>query len=362
MPAHSPSHAALHARLHAWYRTHGRHGLPWRRTADPYAILVSEVMLQQTQVKTVLERYYRPFLDRFPTLAALAAADEVAVLKAWEGLGYYQRARNLHRAAKAADGGLPETVGGLMALPGIGRNTAHAVAAFAHRQPVAVLEANVRRVIRRFFALKDPPPALLWEKAEALLDRAEPFDYNQAMMDVGATICTPRAPACGRCPLAPECRGKDAPQAYDPAPAAKSVPTRTPWLVLAVAPGGALAVERKDARLLGGLYGFPQYPADGLPDWLVAAATPIGTVRHVYSHFRLEAALQVVPLHTPPDGVTWEWLLPQAIRALPLSRADQKALTAYEGFIAAGGLAASGSAIPAPRRIRSARRPPAAPR
>lgn len=184
----------FHARLHTWYRQHGRHHLPWRNTDDPYPIWLSEVMLQQTQVQTVLERFYFPFLERFPNIAALAAAEEQEVLKCWQGLGYYTRARNLHKAARIVQSTLPETVEALHQLPGIGRNTAHAIAAFAFRQPVAIMEANVKRILCRIFALEKPSEAELWQRATELLDTHNPFDYNQAMMDIGAGVCTPDAP------------------------------------------------------------------------------------------------------------------------------------------------------------------------
>src|SRR5471030_2980369 len=171
---------AFHQHLHQWYNLHGRKQLPWRTTDDPYAIYISEIMLQQTQVKTVLERYYFPFLQRFPTLAALTAAPQDDVLNAWQGLGYYNRALNLHKAAKRCGEQLPGTAEALMSLPGIGRNTAHAIAAFGYRQPVTVMEANVRRVLSRIFALSCPDEKTLWDKAGALLDKGNPFDYNQA--------------------------------------------------------------------------------------------------------------------------------------------------------------------------------------
>src|SRR5262249_10913239 len=148
----------------------------------------------------VLERYYFPFLERFPTLAHLAKAERDNVLRAWQGLGYYNRAANLHEAAKKCAPALPKDVASLMELPGIGRNTAHAIAAFAYRQPVAVMEANVRRVLARIFAMEQLVENDLWEKAHALLDSAASFDYNQAMMDIGAMICTKRAPHCTECP------------------------------------------------------------------------------------------------------------------------------------------------------------------
>jgi A/G-specific adenine glycosylase len=213
---------SFHRSLRRWYDTHGRKNLPWRNVLDPYPVYISEIMLQQTQVTTVLERFYFQFLKRFPTLASLAKADRDDVLKAWQGLGYYQRARNLHEAAKRCKGVLPGEVEALMELPGIGKNTAHAVAAFAFGKKTAVMEANVKRAICRIFALTRPSEAELWEKAVLLLDKCHSFDYNQAMMDIGATICTKRAPKCAQCPASKICKGKDSPEAYPTAIAKKA--------------------------------------------------------------------------------------------------------------------------------------------
>lgn len=232
----------FHLALAKWYQTNGRHDLPWRNTTDPYHIWLSEVMLQQTQVSTVRDRFYGPFLKKFPTIASLAAAPSEAVMKAWEGLGYYSRARNLHKAAQQlnSEGGLPPfapegasrrkrlaqrathpSLDQLLQLPGIGRNTASAILAFAYHQPVAILEANVKRIIARVFALTQPNDAELWAGAEALLNRDEPFNYNQAMMDIGALICTPKNPNCNACPASSICKGKIAPEKY-PTPKTKN--------------------------------------------------------------------------------------------------------------------------------------------
>lgn len=203
---------AFRRTLLAWYRA-GHRLLPWRETRDPYAIWLSEVMLQQTTVRTVEPRW-RAFLERFPTLAALATADEAEVLAQWRGLGYYARARNLHRAAKqvAAAGGdaLPTSFELLLALPGMGRYTASAVASIAFGEPVAVLDANVERVVSRLVAYPDSIKTAggrkaLWALAEELLERAAPGDFNQAMMELGATVCLPRRPLCARCPVASWC-------------------------------------------------------------------------------------------------------------------------------------------------------------
>jgi A/G-specific adenine glycosylase len=318
--------AAAHAALLRWYRAHGRKDLPWRHTDDPYAIYISEVMLQQTQVKTVLERFYGPFLESFPTLRHLAAAPREKVMKAWQGLGYYRRAAFLHEAAKACGGKLPETLEGLIALPGIGRNTAHAILAFAHHRPLPVMEANVKRILARLFALEAPSEKELWEKAEWLLDTKNPFDFNQAMMDIGALVCLPRNPACGNCPLATVCAGRKTPQRYPASKAKKTIPVRKRVLVIWQDEKGRIYLSRRDGPFLTGLYGFPEF-AEGEPAMLEnrrmnVPLEPLGQVRHTYSHFKLEG--RVVRGRVENLGSQGRTL--QAARKLPLSKVDQLAL------------------------------------
>jgi A/G-specific adenine glycosylase len=204
------------AQLVSWYKQEGR-SLPWRETADPYQILVSELMLQQTQVATVLGYYHR-WLARFPTLAALAAADEQEVLREWQGLGYYNRARNLHRCARrlieSGDGKLPENVADLARLPGIGRYTAGAIVSFAFNQPGPILDANVTRVLARLINLQasvDSVAAkrILWEIAEDLVSDGDPRLVNSAIMELGALLCLPRNPRCVLCPVRTFCRAVD---------------------------------------------------------------------------------------------------------------------------------------------------------
>ncbi|MFA5026682.1 MAG: A/G-specific adenine glycosylase [Candidatus Methylomirabilota bacterium] len=203
---------AFQAELLAWFRRHGR-DLPWRRTRDPYRILVSEVMLQQTQVERV-RGYYRRFLRTYPTARALAAARPSAVREAWEGLGYYARARNLQAAARQVvethGGRFPRRPDEIRALPGVGRYTAGAVASFAYGEPAPILDTNVRRVLTRFFVRRRPKSAAalerrLWAMAEAAIPDGEAWAFNQALMDFGALVCTARAPGCPACPMRPRC-------------------------------------------------------------------------------------------------------------------------------------------------------------
>jgi A/G-specific adenine glycosylase len=333
----------FHGALAAWYKTHGRHDLPWRLTRDPYHIWLSEVMLQQTQVATVRERFYFPFLKKFPTITSLATASPESVMKAWEGLGYYRRAGFLHEAAKQAHTGLPTTIEGLLALPGIGRNTAHAIAAFAYHQPVAILEANVKRVVARIFALENPSDAQLWGCAEALLNHAAPFDYNQAMMDLGSLLCTPKNPRCAACPANKICAGKTAPETY-PAPKAKKlVPTREVIIHVREDAQGRLFLEKRDEALLGGLYGFPQVASRQSPvtskkdkkknsalttgDWRLETSF-LGTVTHIYSHFKLIGTVMHTRAAGPSNSADWHTRA--EIDALPLSKLDHKVLALVE--------------------------------
>ena len=205
----------LRRALLRWYDQH-RRDLPWRRDADPYRVWVSEIMLQQTRVAAVLDHYAR-FMERFPTVQVLAAAREASVLAAWSGLGYYNRARRMHQAAKVIvrerHGKFPQTAEDWRELPGIGRYTAAAIASIAFGEAVAVVDGNVERVLSRFHG-QDESREGAWQQAEALLDHRRPGDFNQAMMELGAVVCTPRAPQCLLCPLNTWCvsRGAETPK------------------------------------------------------------------------------------------------------------------------------------------------------
>lgn len=333
MPLPAASIRNFHQRLHAWYDKNGRHDLPWRRTNDPYAIYISEIMLQQTQVKTVLERYYFQFLECFPTLEKLAKSPREQVLQAWQGLGYYNRAVNMHNAAKACLTELPDNVEALIALPGIGRNTAHAVAAFAHHQPVAVMEANVRRVLSRIFALSSPSEQQLWEKASLLLDTKEPFNYNQAMMDIGAMVCSKRNPKCSQCPAQPICEGKVSPESYPAAKIKKAIPIRAKNIVVACNNKGEYYATPRSGRFLSGLYQFIEIGAEekaivlGGKTYKLADGRNLGSIRQQYSHFTLEAAVWLLDTKTA-SGKHWHSF--SKLKALPCSMAETKILGLLE--------------------------------
>jgi A/G-specific adenine glycosylase len=333
MPLPAASIRNFHQRLHAWYGKNGRHDLPWRNTNDAYAIYISEIMLQQTQVKTVLERYYFQFLERFPTLESLAKSPSEEVLQAWQGLGYYNRALNMHNAAKACRTALPDNVDALIALPGIGRNTAHAVAAFAYHQPVAVMEANVRRVLSRIFALPSASEQELWEKASLLLDTKEPFDYNQAMMDIGAMVCTKRNPKCSQCPAQQICEGKASPESYPAAKIKKAIPVRAKNIVVAYNDNSQYYATPRTGRFLSGLYQFIEIAAEektvtlGGKSYRLTNTRNLGSIRQQYSHFTLEADVWLLDAKTA-SGKHWHSL--SKLKALPCSMAETKILGLLE--------------------------------
>ena len=338
--------------LMAWFRRSARK-MDWRETEDPYRIWVSEVMLQQTRVDTVLP-YYRRFLSSFPTAKALADAPLDRVLKAWEGLGYYSRARNLHRAARILreehGGRVPAEVEALMALPGVGRSTAGAIAAIAFRQDVPILDANVKRVVSRLHAVREElrRPAVersLWEYSRRMILPGRARETALAMMDLGATVCTPRDPACHACPLARWCEARRLGwQAAVPRkPAKKTLPHQD--VVVAVVgnrEGKLLVGRRPDHGLLGGLWEFPggkREPGESLARALlreireelgvrIEVRRKIGTIRHAYSHFR-------VTLHAYRCGMAggrirlnreWRWAGPEELAGLAFPRATRKLL------------------------------------
>ena len=297
---------ALSARLLDWHKRHGRHDLPWQGTRDPYRIWVAEIMLQQTQVAAVIP-YYRRFLERFPDIAALAGAPQDEVLRMWSGLGYYSRARNLRRAAQLVmdhySGAFPQTLEQIGALPGIGRSTAAAIAAFAYGTRAAILDGNVKRVLARHFAVAGFPgekrvEARLWQLAEAELPARAIARYTQAMMDLGATLCTRASPACAVCPLAQSCQALALGRVRDfPTPRpAKTLPTRAIHMLLLVRNGEVLLEKRPPSGIWGGLWSLPELAdaADARAHCranygcIIAAPRAIAPLTHGFTHFKLQ--------------------------------------------------------------------------
>ncbi len=311
---------ALRRALLAWYDA-TRRELPWRGARDPYRVLLSEVLLQQTRVEQALP-YYRRFLERFPTLETLAAAGEEEVLRIWQGAGYYARARRLRAlAGQVARSGWPKDRAGLLRLPGVGPYTAAAVASIAFGEPVAAVDGNVRRVLARVHAEEEPGRAWLERVAADWLEPARPGDWNQALMELGARVCTPRNPDCAACPLAGICRGQAAPERY-PAPRKRRARTEERWALVLRAPGGVV-LERRSSGQLAGLWGVPMGPgamppAGVLAHYRAGAVEAAGTVRHAFTHRRL--VVNVFRGRAPEGGV------PPAAR--PLAELDRKLLRA----------------------------------
>ena len=294
-------------RVLAWFDRHGRKDLPWQQQATAYRVWVSEVMLQQTQVATVVP-YYERFMARFPTVTALADAPLDAVLHLWSGLGYYARARNLHRAAvEVRDrhaGVFPETFEAVAALPGVGRSTAGAVLSLALGQRHPILDGNVKRVLARCFAVPGWPGKAevlrrLWELAEDYTPHRRVRDYNQAMMDLGSGVCSRGRPDCPACPLHDAClaRRQQNPLAYPGRKPARTLPQRAIAMLLVRDPAGRLLLEqRPPSGIWGGLWGLPELAPDQDPlAWCRAALDADGALgrslaprRHTFSHFHLD--------------------------------------------------------------------------
>lgn len=287
----------------AWFDRHGRKDLPWQHNPTPYRVWVSEVMLQQTQVATVIP-YYQRFMAAFPDVDSLAAAPIDQVLHLWTGLGYYARARNLHRAAQqlVADhhSVFPLSVSELEALPGIGRSTAGAVVALSSGRWAPILDGNVKRVLSRCFAVEGWPGQSavlkrLWALAEAYTPERRVADYTQAMMDLGATLCTRSRPDCQHCPLSEHCRANalGEPQRFPGSKPRKRLPQKQGWVLMATDADGAILVEqRPSVGIWGGLWSLPQYETEAAlrAAWGLSAqcGEKLEPVRHTFSHFRLE--------------------------------------------------------------------------
>ena len=336
-------------RLLIWFHQHGRQDLPWQQDISPYRVWISEIMLQQTQVATVIP-YYKRFLKAFPSVELLAQADEDAVLHQWTGLGYYARARNLHKTAKLLmtrfDGEFPLEVKHLTALPGIGKSTAGAIVATCTDRKAVILDGNVKRVLSRCFAIAGWPghPAVaaqLWQKAEALTPVANVADYTQAIMDLGAMVCTRRRPNCSVCPFEDTCVANRTRQieAYPGRKPKKELPVQTTIMLVIENYEGHILLEKRPSRgLWGGLWSFPEIPdSESIEDYLQAGdmvpvrIETLPKFRHSFTHFHFD----ITPVHIQiadanavnQDSGSRCWYSPSNPVELGLTRPVTKILT-----------------------------------
>jgi len=352
-------------RLIRWQREHGRHHLPWQNTRDAYRIWLSEIMLQQTQVGTVIP-YYRRFLQCFPDIQSLASASLDEVMVHWSGLGYYSRARNLHKAAQRImsehSGAFPEQVDVIRQLPGIGRSTAAAIAVFAFGKRAAILDGNVKRILSRCFGIEGYPgekhvETQLWQIAEALLPAKDENsierdieDYTQALMDLGATICTRAHPRCGSCPFRRDCiafRDNRVHRLPTPRPR-KVLPERETALLLVVAQGQILLEKRPSAGIWGALWSLPEMQMnENVIEYCmrrlginVRPMSQMEALTHTFTHFRLRIyplILQVIsrsPGHLAPEvlsqsGNPCVWMMPEDALKAAIPSPVRKVLLQY---------------------------------
>jgi A/G-specific adenine glycosylase len=336
-------------RLIAWQKIHGRHDLPWQNTVDPYAIWVSEIMLQQTQVAAVIG-YYSKFMQRFPSIASLASATQDEVLQYWSGLGYYSRARNLHNATVTImdehKGQFPHNFEAIQTLSGIGRSTAAAIASFAFNQVQTILDGNVKRVLARHFLVEGWPSSPkvereLWLLAEKLLPEQGMIAYTQGLMDLGATLCTRSKPKCGNCPLSASCKALQAQRVQElPTPKPRKIIPEKYTTMLILRRGNEILLEKRPSTgIWGGLWSFPE--AESGQDAETIILKKFGIIAknditlphlmHVFTHFKLHICpqtLQVVKINSQVNQAAHMWLniddavdagIPAPIRKILLS-------------------------------------------
>jgi A/G-specific adenine glycosylase len=346
----------LHAALVAWFEAH-REDLPWRRTGDPYAVWVSEIMLQQTQVATVIP-YFEQFMAQFPTVEALAAAPLDDVLKRWEGLGYYSRARNLHRAARMVvdqyGGKLPDNIHDLKKLPGIGPYTAGAVGSLAFGLDVPIVDGNIIRVLTRLYNIEDDVTQSatrreLWKLAGEIVPAGRAALWNEGLMELGRRICTPRSPDCGSCPLADHCEAHRLNLQYErPVRAARKAVPHIDVTAAVIREGGGrlLIAQRREDDMLGGLWEFPggkREKGESLEECLrreireelgieIAVGPQLTTINHAYTHFKI--TLHVFECrHTNgnPQAIEcadWAWVTLDEVDRYAFPVTDQKIIAA----------------------------------
>lgn len=320
-----------------WFDQQGRKNLPWQQQINPYRVWLSEIMLQQTQVKTVIP-YFLRFVAQFPTIAALAKGSLDEVLKLWTGLGYYARARNLQRTAKIIteqyQQQFPNTLEELINLPGIGRSTAGAILSIAFNQPTAILDGNVKRVLARFKAADQPT----WEMAEAYLPKTRSREYTQALMDLGATVCTVKQPQCHHCPLQSDCKAHHSGQElnYPAKKAKKTIPVRQTYLLMLQNSRQEIFLEKRPPTgIWSSLWSFPECNAEDIQSWCkeryqcnIKKIKLWPRFRHTFSHYHLDITpVNIAISHWPDqamDDARIKWCslkkLPQGGFAAPIKR------------------------------------------
>lgn len=315
-------------KLISWQKVHGRHDLPWQNTQDPYAIWVSEIMLQQTQVAAVIS-YYARFMARFPNIASLAAAEQEEVMQYWSGLGYYSRARNLHHAAQTImdehGGVFPQDFETIQTLSGIGRSTAAAIASFAFNQVQTILDGNVKRVLARHFLIEGWPSSpkiekAMWQLAESLLPKTDMVAYTQGLMDLGATLCTRSKPNCTACPLVSTCAAYAQNRVKElPTPKPRKISPQKHTTMLILQNGKEILLEKRPpSGIWGGLWSLPEIESTEIASEValnrfgleVEAQEPLEIMHHAFTHFKLAITpqpLQVIrkPLQTNMPNYIW---------------------------------------------------------
>ncbi len=301
-----------HKNLLQWYQDNGRHHLLWRNTKDIYHIYLSEIMLQQTQVNRVESEYYPKFLEKFPTLKKLSNAPLDEVLSSWSGLGYYSRARNLHKTAQVCQNKLPNSMVELQKLPGIGKYTASAICSFGYHQEVSVVDTNIARVLKRYFGLLDVLDTQVWQSADKFLNKEEPTKHNLALMDLGSIVCTPTNPLCENCPLSISCLGKENPELH-------TQKKRKEYESLELFYGiygkeDKIALVKTTGKMYKGMLELPT--VDPIEENF------IGQFKHSYTKYRL--SVKLYKIDNLSDEVIWIDL--DKIDSTPISSLTKKAL------------------------------------
>ncbi|MCX2682650.1 A/G-specific adenine glycosylase [Campylobacter sp. MIT 21-1685] len=324
----------LHSNLLLWYEKNGRKNLPWRNLESPlcdkkiqniqraYGVYISEIMLQQTQVKRVLENFYFPFLSQFPHLESLAKANDNELLKAWQGLGFYTRARNLKKSALECmqnfNGNLPQDLKALQSLSGVGAYTAGAIACFGFNQAVSFFDSNIARVLSRLFGLENPNPKELQTRADSFLNTEDAFNHNQALLDLGALVCLPNNPKCGLCPLYETCKGKYSPALYYKKK--KTLYQRRDLKLFFIEHNATFAVQKSTEKLYNGLYNFPCTNTTHNNK----KAKFLGEFKHSYTKYKLY--IKMYHYKTSQRLNEYEFKTIEELDTMPLSALSLKAL------------------------------------